>query len=185
MNLPPRGPEQVRIGVAVAIPEPYAGQLQEARARVGDPLADAIPPHITVIGPTVVDQSVLPAVAEHLEKVAAETAPFRVHLRGTGTFRPISPVVFVALAQGIGECELVEQQARSGVLAQDLRFNYHPHVTVAHEVDEEALDHAFEAMSDFDAEFDVTELWQYEHGDDGVWRPHRSFPLQGSTPPGA
>ena len=24
--------------------------------------------------------------------------PFRVHLRGTGTFRPVSPVVFVALS---------------------------------------------------------------------------------------
>jgi 2'-5' RNA ligase len=185
VNLPPRGPDQARIGVAIAIPAPYAGQLQEARSRVGDPLADAIPPHITVIGPTVVDQSVLPAVAEHLEKVAAETAPFRVHLRGTATFRPVSPVVFVALVEGIAECELVEQLARSGVLAQELRFSYHPHVTVAHEVSEDALDEAFAAMSDFEAVFDVTELWQYEHGDDGVWRPQRSFPLTAAAAPSA
>ncbi|WP_402464290.1 2'-5' RNA ligase family protein [Isoptericola aurantiacus] len=180
MNLPARGPEQVRIGIAVAVPEPYASRLQQARADVGDPLAEVIPPHITVIGPTVVDGSLLPAVADHLQKVAAETAPFRVHLRGTATFRPISPVVFVALAEGIAECELLEEQTRSGVLAQQLRFNYHPHVTVAHEVSEQAMDRAFEAMSDFEAVFEVDRIWQYEHGDDGVWRPQRSFELTGT-----
>lgn len=179
MNLPDRGPAQVRIGVAIAVPEPYAAALQAARGRLGDPLADAIPPHITVIGPTVVDESVLDAVVEHLEKVAAETSPFRVHLRGAGTFRPISPVVFVALAEGIAECEQLETAARSGVLSQDLRFNYHPHVTVAHEVSEADLDRAFVEMADFDGVFEVDRLWQYEHGDDGVWRPQRSFRLAG------
>ena len=179
MNLPERGPAQVRIGVAIAVPEPYGSRLQEARAALGDPLAHAIPPHITVIGPTVVDESLLDAVVEHLEKVAAETAPFRVHLRGAGTFRPISPVVFVSLAEGIAECERLETAARSGVLAQDLRFNYHPHVTVAHEVSEADLDRAFVEMADFDGVFEVDRLWQYEHGDDGVWRPQRSFRLAG------
>ncbi|MEL7975880.1 2'-5' RNA ligase family protein [Isoptericola sp. F-RaC21] len=182
MNLPDRGPAQVRIGVAIAVPEPFGTQLQDARARLGDPLAHAIPPHITVIGPTVVDESVLDAVIEHLEKVASETAPFRVHLRGAGTFRPISPVVFVALAEGIAECEQLETAARSGVLAQELRFNYHPHVTVAHEVSEADLDRAFVEMADFDGVFEVDRLWQYEHGDDGVWRPQRSFRLAGEHP---
>jgi 2'-5' RNA ligase len=180
VNLPPRGPEQARIGIAIAVPEPYASQLQDARAAAGDPLAGAIPPHVTVVGPTVVDDSVMPAVVEHLEKVAGELAPFRVHLRGTATFRPVSPVVFVSLVEGIGECELLEELARSGVLAQDLRFNYHPHVTVAHEVPDEALDQAFDAMSDYEAVFDVDAFWMYEHGDDGVWRPERSFALGGA-----
>ena len=177
MKLPERGPSQVRIGIAIEVPEPYAAELQAARAAFGDPQAGAIPPHITVVGPTVVDESVLPAVWAHLEKVAAETPGFRVHLRGTGTFRPISPVVFVTVAEGIAECELLEQGVRSGVLAQELRFNYHPHVTVAHEVSEADLDRAFDEMADYEATFDVEHVWQYEHGDDGVWRPQRSFQL--------
>lgn len=181
MNIPARGPDQTRIGIAIAVPEPHASRLQQARADVGDPLADVIPPHITVVGPTVVDDSTLAAVAEHLEKVAAESAPFRVHLRGTGTFRPVSPVVFVALVEGIAECELLEQQARSGVLAQELRFNYHPHVTIAHEIPDAAMDEAFETMAGFEAEFEVDRFWQYTHGDDGVWRPRRAFVL-GGTP---
>ena len=180
MNLPERGPSQVRIGIAIEVPEPYARQLQDARARFGDPLARAIPPHITVVGPTVVDESVLPVVWEHLDKVASEMPAFRVHLRGSATFRPVSPVVFVAVAQGIAECEVLEQGVRSGVLAQELRFSYHPHVTVAHEVSDRDLDRAFAEMADYEATFDVDSVVQYEHGDDGVWRPQRRFRLAGA-----
>ena len=103
---------------------------------------------------------------------------FRIHLRGSGTFRPVSPVVFINVVEGIGECEQLELAARSGVLAQDVRFHYHPHVTVAHEVPDEALDRAFVEMRDFEATFDVEALWLYEHGDDGVWRPQQQFPLR-------
>ncbi len=182
MNLPERGPSQVRIGIAIEVPEPFATELQDARARFGDPLARAIPPHITVVGPTVVDESVLPAVGEHLEKVVGDVPAFRVHLRGTGTFRPVSPVVFVAVAEGIAECEILEQAVRTGVLDQELRFSYHPHVTVAHEVPDAALDRAFDELAGYEAVFHVDAVWQYEHGDDGVWRPQRRFPLAGAPP---
>ena len=37
--------------------------------------------------------------------VASAHQPFTVHLRGTGTFRPITEVVFVTLAIGISDCE--------------------------------------------------------------------------------
>lgn len=179
MNVPDRAPGQVRIGIAVAVPEPFASRLGAARSAAGDPLADVIPPHITLLGPTVVDEGDLEKVHEHLRQVAAASAPFTVRLRGTATFRPVSPVVFVALAQGIAECEQIEQRVRTGMLAQDLRFNYHPHVTIAHEVSDGALDKAFDALCDFEASFEVTSFWQYEHGDDGVWRPQREFPLEG------
>ncbi len=181
MNLPERGPSQVRIGIAIEVPEPFATELQDARARFGDPLARAIPPHITLVGPTVVDESVLPAVGEHLEKVVGDVPAFRVHLRGTGTFRPVSPVVFVTVAEGIAECEILEQAVRTGVLDQELRFSYHPHVTVAHEVPDAALDRAFDELAGYEAVFHVDAVWQYEHGDDGVWRPQRRFPLAGGV----
>jgi 2'-5' RNA ligase len=181
VNLPERGPSQVRIGIAIEVPEPFATELQDARARFGDPLARAIPPHITVVGPTVVDESVLSAVGEHLAKVVGDVPGFRVHLRGTGTFRPVSPVVFVAVAEGIAECEILEQAVRTGVLDQELRFSYHPHVTVAHEVPDGALDRAFDELAGYEAVFEVDAVWQYEHGDDGVWRPQRRFPLAGGA----
>ena len=84
------------------------------------------------------------------------------------------------VAEGIAECERLECSVRSGLLAQDLRFNYHPHVTVAHEVPDDQLDAAFDGMADFDASFVVDSFHSYEHGDDGVWRPARDFSLTGS-----
>lgn len=177
MNLPERVGDQRRIGVSIEIPQPYGAELQRARKNFGDLLADLIPPHITLLGPTVVEPDEMPAIDEHLRTIAAGAAPFLVHLRSSGTFRPVSPVVFVQVAQGIAECESLETQVRSGPLAQPLRFNYHPHVTVAHEVPDEALDIAFEAMAGYDASFTASEVSLFEHGDDNVWRPVRSYPL--------
>lgn len=177
MNLPERGPEQVRIGIAIEVPEPFATELQTARARFGDPLAHLIPPHVTLLGPTVLDPAELVEARRHLASVVAQVAPFRIHLRGSATFRPVSPVVFVQVVEGIAECEHLERTIRTGPLEQELRFNYHPHVTVAHEVPDAALDTAFDEMAGYEAHFDVTSVSLYEHGDDGVWRPEQVFGL--------
>lgn len=177
MRLPERVGDQVRIGVALAVPEPYAQALASARAATGDPLAHAIPPHVTLVGPTVIEPDQLVEVVAHLHDVAATHRPFTLHLRGTGTFRPVSRVVFVDVVEGIAECEQLERTLRSGVLAQSLRFNYHPHVTVAHEVDDEAMDRVFDELAEFDVAFEVDGLQVFEHGDDGVWRVARHVPF--------
>ncbi len=180
MRLPERGENQVRIGVALEVPAPFGPALQAARGGFGDPLAAAIPPHVTLLGPTVVDVAAVDAVDDHLAAVGRANRPFVVHLRGTGTFRPVSDVVFVQVVQGISECERLERSVRSGPLEQELRFNYHPHVTVAHDVPDEALDRAFAELAGFEARFSVEALQVFEHGDDGVWRTRRSFPLSSS-----
>jgi 2'-5' RNA ligase len=167
------------IGVAIAIPEPWAAELQQHRASFGDPQATAIPTHITLVPPTDVGDD-LDGVEQHLATVAAALPSFRLRLRGTATFRPVSPVVFIAVSEGISACEILAGAARSGPLAQELNFPYHPHVTVAHDLDEPALDHAYEALSGFDCAFDVLDFHLYLHGDDGVWRPFRTFELSGS-----
>ncbi|HEY0186514.1 MAG TPA: 2'-5' RNA ligase family protein [Cellulomonas sp.] len=172
-------PGVIRIGVAVTVPEPFCSALTAARARVGDPGAELIRPHITLIGPTEVPVSGLDEVDAHLRAVAGRHAPFTVHLRGTASFRPVSPVVFVEVVEGIAPCERLERELRTGALAQDLRFHYHPHVTVAHEVDDAALDSAFVDLAEFDARFEVPVIQAYEHGDDGMWRARGSYPLAG------
>ncbi len=163
------------IGVAIAIPEPYGTWLQSYRESFGDRLARAIPTHVTLLPPTQVPGARLDEIERHLQAIAADERPFTMHLRGTGSFRPVSPVVFVQLAQGISDCERIERRVRSGPLARELKFNYHPHVTVAHDVPDEMLDLAFEKLSSFEAKFDVVGFSLYEHGQDGVWRPQRDF----------
>ena len=167
------------IGVSIAIPAPHGDLLQAKRASFGDPLAESIPTHVTLLGPTVVADKDMPAAVEHLEEVSAISRPFPMKLRGTGTFRPISPVVFVQVSGGLAECEVLERAVRQGPLERHLEFYYHPHVTVAHHVSEENLDRAFTELADFEATFEVAEFHLYEHGADQVWRPVRTFALRG------
>lgn len=169
------------IGVAVAIPDPYGPELQCRRASFGDPLAASIPAHITLVPPTYVPDEALDDIEKHLRKAAEDERPFDIHLRGTGTFRPVSPVVFVALAEGIGDCERLEHRVRSGPLGSERAFPYHPHVTVAHHLADGVLDRAFKELAHYEARFSVRGFSLFEHGADGIWRPQRHFPFRGGA----
>lgn len=161
----------VTIGVSIAVPDPYATQVQDARAGYGDPLARAIPTHVTLLPPTEVPAERLDAVARHLAAAAAAQQPFQVLLHGSGSFRPVSPVVYLRLAAGVRECRMLEAAVRSGLLARELAFPYHPHVTVAQAVAEPVLDRAYRDFRDYRAEFAVTGFSLYRFGADQVWRP--------------
>jgi 2'-5' RNA ligase len=164
------------IGVAVAIPDPWGAELERWRADLGDPQASAIPAHITVLPPTRVDEDQLDDVAQHLVEAASSVACFEVRLRGTATFRPVSPVVFVALSAGIAGCESLDAAVRRGPLARDLEHPYHPHVTVAHDLPDDVLDRAEQELAGFCAAFEVREVVLYAH-EAGAWHPRRAFPL--------
>jgi 2'-5' RNA ligase len=169
------------IGVSLAVPEPWGSRLQEFRITNGDARGATIPTHITLVPPIEVDHDRLGDVERHLEAVAAAVAPYRVHLRGSGTFRPISPVVFVNLVEGISPTEQLAKRCRRGPLKVQLDFPYHPHVTVAHIDDEELLDRAFEALMTFDCAFTVTAFHLYVHDPDLGWKATRDYSLAGSS----
>lgn len=175
----------VTIGVSIAVPEPHGSQLQQLRAGFGDAAAHGIPTHVTLLPPTEVDASLLPAIEAHLAEVAAAGRPFPMRLSGTGTFRPLSPVVFVQVAEGAEACAWLQKQVRdaSGPVARDLQFPYHPHVTVAHGIDDAAMDRAFEELADYEAEWPCTDFALYEQGADGVWRKLREFTFGGVVVP--
>jgi 2'-5' RNA ligase len=170
------------IGVAISIPEPHSSDLQAHRDSFGDPLATSIPTHITLLPPTPVPAGDMHQVEEHLRKVADAERSFEIQLRGTGTFSPVSPVVFISIALGISDCERLEAAVRSGPLARETRFPYHPHVTVAHHLPPETLKRAFDELAGYAARFPVWGFSLYEHGADGVWRPQRDFPFGHALP---
>lgn len=172
------------IGVAIGIPEPYNRELQGWRDRLGDPNANRIVPHVTLLPPTEVDADALPAIEEHLRLIAMGEKQFQIQLRGSATFLPVSPVVFVPLVQGIADCERLEAKVRSGPLCRDLHFPYHPHVTVAHDLPDDALGRAFRMLADYEADFAVRGLTLFEQGPDLVWRPQRDFVFGGGGLPG-
>ncbi|WP_069814644.1 2'-5' RNA ligase family protein [Streptomyces sp. TP-A0874] len=174
----------VTLGVSIAVPEPYGSLLQERRASFGDPAAYGIPTHVTLLPPTEVDTAVLPAFRHHLTAVAAGSHTFPMRLRGTGTFRPLSPVVFVQLVEGAAESAKLQEQVRSGPVTRELEFPYHPHVTIAHGIDDAALDHAHRALADYTADWTVESFALYEQGADGRWRMLDEYPFGGTTAAG-
>jgi 2'-5' RNA ligase len=165
------------IGVAIAVPDPWGAQLQEYRTDLGDVTAKGIPTHITLVPPYEIAPEDLRVVEQHLAEASAANAEFKIHLRGTGTFRPVSPVVFVTVVEGISACEQLALSVRRGPLEVDLQFPYHPHVTVAHHLDDTQLDRAFTELSSFECSFNAEQFSLYVHDADAGWQPSRDFRL--------
>lgn len=144
---------------------------------LGDRMATKIPTHITLVPPVWIENEDMDEVRSFLADAAAEFAPFTVHLRGTGTFRPVSPVVFVVLARGISGCERVALRLRRGPLAAELSFPYHPHVTVAHDLPDDLLDRAFDELANYECTFKVSDFHLYVHDVEDGWQPTDTFEL--------
>ena len=171
------------IGVAIAVPEPWGTHLQDYRTALGDETAQGIPTHITLMPPFEIEPEHLTAVEQHLAEASANNSAFKIHLRGTGTFRPVSPVVFVVVVEGISACEQLAFSVRRGPLATDLQFPYHPHVTVAHHLDDDSLDRAFEDLASFECDFTADRFSLYVHDAGTGWVPTRDFPLTAAADP--
>ena len=177
---PRLSPRTAVLGVVVSIPEPWAQLLVEWRGKCGDPQASLVPPHVTLLPPTEVPIGDRAEISAHLARVAAAHAPFDLHLAGTDTFRPVSEVVFVAVARGVAECAQIATDVRTGPLARPLTFPYHPHVTVAHDVPTDMLDMASSGLAELQAEFRVTSFTEFEQLPGGAWAVAREYPLTGA-----
>jgi 2'-5' RNA ligase len=177
---PRMSPQTAVLGVVVSIPEPWAQLLVEWRGKCGDPQASLVPPHVTLLPPTEVPLADRPAISAHLARVATAHAPFDMLLAGTDTFRPVSEVVYVAVARGEGECARIATDVRTGPLARPLHFPYHPHVTVAHDVPTDMLDMASAGLSGLRAEFQVASFTEFEQLPSGAWAVAHEYPLTGA-----
>ena len=163
-----RDGEGMSLGVILGFPPGIAEELQRWRASFGDPMATVIPAHITLVTTTPTDD--WEAARDHVREVARTQAPFRVTIAGTGSFRPVSPVVFSNVAEGFEECVELHEKLQAGPLARDLPFAYHPHVTIAHDVAPESLDEAETVLKDYRATFPVVSMGLYEHDTNGIWQ---------------
>ncbi|UWX97891.1 2'-5' RNA ligase family protein [Arthrobacter zhaoxinii] len=163
------------VGIVIAVPEPMASELKDARASFGDPLAAVIPAHITLVTTTETDD--WEATLNHVRDVAAAQKPFRVTLDGTASFRPVSPVVYLNVGEGFDECTALHKELQSGPLARELAFPFHPHVTVAHDISEQGMDEAVRRLSGYSAGFTVDRVGLYEHDATGLWKLHEHVRL--------
>lgn len=155
MFLPAKSDDQEWIGVIIAIPEPWVTQLTEARLALGDEAAQRVPSHITLVPPTAVDVADRETIIRHLQAVASRRGPFQVTVAGTNNFLPVSDVAFLDLESGADDCASLADEICVGPLACDLRFPYHPHVTLVQGMGPDVLARAEEQASDFRASWTV------------------------------
>ncbi|MDQ0732971.1 2'-5' RNA ligase family protein [Arthrobacter sp. B1I2] len=162
------GSEEISVGVILGFPAEIAEELQRWRASFGDPLADVVPAHITLVTTTPTQD--WEATRRHVREVARYQRPFMVTIAGTGTFRPVSPVVFINVEDGFDDCVDLHRKLQQGPLHRELPFAYHPHVTIAHDVAPESLDEAETVLKNYSATFPVVSMGLYEHDADGIWQ---------------
>lgn len=153
MFMPPCADDEEVIGLVIAVPEPWMSLLTEARVHLGDEHGINTPAHITLLPPTVVKKADREKVFEHLQTVAKSVAPFRVKVSGTGSFRPVSPVVFFNIHEGASQLIDLEARVRAGITDEPRRFDYHPHITLVQGVSPELLDKAETLGQHFNAEW--------------------------------
>lgn len=155
MFLPQRSPGQDWLGVVVAIPEPWVTQLTEMRLGLGDLQGSLVPAHVTVLPPIPISTDRRTEVIRHLRSVAQRHQPFRLTLGGADSFRPATQVAFLTVTEGADECVMLADDVRTGPLDAPLRYPYHPHVTLAQDVDDPAIDLALDVGAQFEASWVV------------------------------
>jgi 2'-5' RNA ligase len=129
-----------------------------------------VPPHVTLVPPTRIAAAKLDEVEAFVRAACNPHAAFTMHLRGTATFRPVSPVVHIQVVRGVSNCEQLERDLRAGPLAQELSFPYHPHVTVAQGVPDAELDRAFAELASFESIFPVRQVQLFAQLPDETWQ---------------
>ena len=106
--------------------------------------------------------------------------PFTMRLAGTGTFRPVSQVVFV---QVVGRHRRVRAAGAARCAASRSCASWSSPTTrtsrSATTSPTPQLDEAFEGLRDFVAQFRVDRFTLYSQDADGNWHTHREFALTG------
>lgn len=165
------------VGVVLLVPDPIGSQVTHLRARIADALGMAIPTHITLLPPTRVSAEQSDALEQHLARVASDHDAPTIDVNGTGTFRPTSDVVFLAISEGVQACADLNAAVCAGPVTSPSIFPFHPHITLAHDLAPEVLDDVAAEYADVSAEFRVPQISLYRLDEEGRWqvRAHFSF----------
>lgn len=125
------------------LPEPLAGFLDRLRSDlVRECHAKA---HVTVLPP----RPILGPVEEAWQQFKVglqDFQPFRVELGEIEIF-PVTQVIYLSIKQGYGELERMHYALNSGHLRFEEPFHYHPHITVAHEIEPDSVAAAAETAA--------------------------------------
>lgn len=161
---------RVRLGVALLLPPPLAGEVDGLRRALGDGSLGRIPAHLTLVPPVNVREDRLGEALAVMRRAAAATRPFTARLGPPDSFRPASPTVHLAVP-GDAPVQALRDRVFVDPLARPLTWPFVPHVTLAEEATDERIDAALAALVAFSVEvrFDCVHLLR--EGPGRVWAP--------------
>lgn len=171
--------EAMALGVVINVPPPLEGSLRAWRQRYGGDQSALVAPHITLVSGSTTEWE---AAVRHVHSVAAATPAFTVGLHGTGTFRPLTPVVYLNVEEGAEACGRLHDALLAGPMRHEARYGYHPHLTIVQEVGEAVLDLAQEELKDESMSFTVGSIGLFGVDSTGAWSLREELGLGG--PPG-
>lgn len=166
------------LGVVIEIPSPLEGPLRAWRQRYGGDRSALVAPHITLVSGSTTDWD---AAVRHVHQVAARASAFTVRLHGTGTFRPVTPVVYLNVEEGAEACGKLHDELLAGPMRHEVSYGYHPHLTIAHEADDAAMDLAQEELKDESMSFTVDSIGLFGLDDSGAWSLREELGLGGPS----
>ncbi len=166
---------RLRLGVALLVPPPVAGEVDVLRRACGGEGVPPMAPHVTLVPPVNVREDRLGDALAVLRAAASATRPVTVTLGPPQTFLPVNPVLYLAVGGDVDRLEALRDRVFSEPLARSLTWPFHPHVTVVDGGEPERLAAATQVLAGYRAEvtFERVHLLQERRDDAGarVWRP--------------
>ncbi len=163
-------PDRAVVGVVLEVPEPYGDDIMQWRIGLGDAYADRMPTHITMLLPPPMTPAEVDRLTTALDLLATQWAAFDVTLGSVGSFRPVSPVVYLKASAEQERLQLLQQELMEAHGPFEPAHPFVPHVTVAMGVGEGLLDAAADAMADYQCQWSATALSLFQRHRDGRWQ---------------
>ena len=113
------------------LPEPLAGFLERLRKELVTECRSK--PHVTILPPRPLECSTEEAWTA-MRAGLADFQPFHIELGSIEVF-PVTNVVYLSVTHGGGELRFLHDRLNAGCLAFEEPFAYHPHLTLAQDLD--------------------------------------------------
>ena|SRR5277367_5327534 len=114
----------------VAYVKNAVGEFVENLRRELHPELPHLPAHVTILPPRRLQGGELGAL-ETLEDICSRAEPFEVNLGDVETFVPVTPTVFIRVAQGAPRMRDLHDRLNTQSLATAEEWPYMPHLTIA------------------------------------------------------
>ncbi len=128
------------------------GESVESLRRELHPDLPHLPAHLTILPPRRLRGSEIMAL-ETLEDICSQVEPFEVTLGDVETFVPVTPTVFIRVAQGAYRMRELHDRLNTQELAAQEEWPYMPHLTIVKISSEELAQQAYTIARDRWAQF--------------------------------